>query len=406
MQSDAFSLGALPTPLPLGRGGESSHLQPVGERNDFKITKDYIKSSEGQTFKPHEKVSFERLFLNDGCTSLQRSLSMVTSSMFQNIREMVKLSVIGYTNNLFARNRQHERSARLEIDKRICKKGKAVGQGWAFYNAVRQFGYHAFEMVILGKYQTLPRALQGERYFIKKHRTMRSEGGYNELPGGKPSPMMFPSVIAKMRRSNEKHWSDPVWRAQQGAQSRENWADADFHQRHSDTIRRRWLDPELKAIRSQLSRRIWKRVGFRRKTSENMRQAWSCPKKRAKQSIALRKYWTNNPEKRANKAKLMRKKWKKEAYRRNFIKKSKRLQADPTFKRRHSAATRAAMASPEVQLRLKIGRVVGGIRRQRLKRLQYKKSGNEIKLRRCIRTLLAHSKRLKSLRIEYASLRR
>ena len=223
---------------------------------------------------------------------------------------------IGYTGDLTARTRQHERDALLERDKRLSKKGPKSKGGWHFYNAIRKYGFENFELVILRRCKTLEEALKWEARLIRKHRTMRADGGYNEIKGGQASPMTDPSVIEKMKLSCAAVWSDPGWRQRQGAVARTVWSDMGLRAKHSHTIKEAWEDPELKAVRSSLSQELWKAPEVRERISANMSKTWSCPNRRARQSTHIKAAWASRPELRRWKADQVRAMWRDPAYRR------------------------------------------------------------------------------------------
>jgi group I intron endonuclease len=188
------------------------------------------------------------------------------------------------------------------------------GKGWLFHNAIRKYGFDAFNWELLYCREMLcPEKDKAsmdrcEKYYIKTLNTM-APNGYNLTAGGEGMDSESAKRINSM----------PDVKAKISASCRKAQSSLEYKTRHSEIMKLVLANPEVKA-----------------RQGAAIRKALSDPKVRADREKA-RKNATSSPE-----------------YKERHREATKRALANPEVKSRQGAAIRKALAIPKIKAKQKV----------------------------------------------------
>jgi group I intron endonuclease len=174
---------------------------------------------------------------------------------------------------------------------------------WHFSNAIRKYGPEAFESKVIEVWDTLEKANEREKYWIKRLDTRNPEKGFNLAPGGNHAPHMIknpwddpgyraknlPISLINVQKATlvsqiNKTQSKPEVKAVVSAAVKAAYADPAVRRKVSAANLGKTLSPEHRA--KIAANDATRRPEVRAKLSAQSKAAWSDPDKRAKMSAA------------------------------------------------------------------------------------------------------------------------
>lgn len=180
----------------------------------------------------------------------------------------------------------------IGITKRNPQKRWNNGRGYEsnryFFRAIQKFGWNNFTHEIIATKLSQEKAVELERYYIKKHNSTNPEHGYNIEAGGLSGSALFTESMRQTfsergKRVAEEH--PELIATMQNAQ-REYFADEDNRKKHSETLKRYYQrHPEARERISCENKSRWTDE-YRQRFGEVQRIAQGTPaaRKRARNS--------------------------------------------------------------------------------------------------------------------------